>query len=83
MNDRFIEEFRNDLLEMNGGNSVTQSTSTTRSTKTDNKLKAKLSIRDLSDRLKNAANELGRLHDFFLLMSKYIRKEKKIICFLN
>ena len=54
MNDRFIEEYRNDLLQMNGGNSATQSTSKTRSTKTDNKVKANLSIRELSDRLKNS-----------------------------
>ena len=80
MNDRFIEEFRNDLLEMNGGNSATQSTSTTRSTKTDNKLKAKLSIRDLSDRLKNAANELGRLHDFFSSDVEVYKKREKTKC---
>ena len=62
MNDRFIEECRNGLLQMNGGDSATQSTSKTRSTKTDNKLKANLYIRELSDRLENAASELGRLH---------------------
>ena len=61
---------------MNGGDSATQSTSKTRSTKTDNILKANLSIRELSDRLKNAASELGRLHEFFLLMSKYIKKRE-------
>ena len=62
MNDRFVEEHRNNLLQMNGGDSATQSTSKTRSTKTDNKLKANLYIRELSDRLENAASELGRLH---------------------
>ena len=49
MNDRFIEECRNGLLQMNGGVSATQSTSQNRSTKTDNKLKTNLSIRETSD----------------------------------
>ena len=62
MNDRFVEERRNNLLQMNGGDSATQFTSKTRNTKTDNKLKANLSIRELPDRLENAASELGRLH---------------------
>ena len=52
MNDRFIEECRNDLLQMNGGDSATQSTSKIWSTKTDIKLNANLSIRELLDRLK-------------------------------
>ena len=46
MNDRFIEERRNDLLQMNGGISANQSTTQNRSTKTDNKLKQNLSIRE-------------------------------------
>ena len=77
MNDRYLGKCRNDLLQMNGVVSATQSTTQNRSTKTDNKLKANLSIRELSDRLKNAASELGRLHEFFLLMSKYIKKREK------
>ena len=52
MNNRFIEECRNDLLQINGCDSATQSTSKTRSTKMDNKLESTLSIRQLSDRLK-------------------------------
>ena len=78
MNDRFIEEYRNGLLQMNGGDSATQSTSKTRSTKTDNILKANLSIRELSDRLKNAASELGRLHEIFSSDVKvYTKREKQ------
>ena len=46
MNNRFIEERRNDLLQMNGGISANQSTTQNRSTKTDNKLKVDLSIRE-------------------------------------
>ena len=78
MNDRFIEEYRNGLLQMNDGDSATQSTSKTRSTKTDNILKANLSIRELSDRLKNAASELGRLHENFSSDVKvYTKREKQ------
>ena len=51
MKDRFIEECRNDLLQMNGGISANQSTTQNRSTKTDNKLKANLSIRETWDTL--------------------------------
>ena len=65
INDRYIEECRNDLLQMNGGTSSTESTSQNRSTKTDNKLKANLSIRELSDRLKNVVSELKLLHEMF------------------
>ena len=65
MNARYIEECRNDLLQMNGGTSSTESTSQNRSTKTDNKLKANLSIRELSDRLKNVVSELKLLHEMF------------------
>ena len=65
MNARYIEECRNDLLQMNGGTSSTESTSQNRSTKTDNKLKANLSIRELSDRLKNVVSELKILHKMF------------------
>ena len=67
MNNRFIEVCRNDLLQMNSCDYATQSTSNTRSTKMDNKLKSNLSIRELSDRLKNTASELRHLHKYFLL----------------
>ena len=59
MNDRYMEECRNYLLQMNGGDSATQSTSKVRSTKTN------LSIKKLSDRLKNTGSELGRLRGIF------------------
>ena len=50
MNDRFIEGCRNDLFQMNGGDFDRQSISKPWSTKADNKLKANLSNRELSDR---------------------------------
>ena len=53
-----------------------------RSTKTDNKLKVNLSIRELLDRLKYAASELGRLRIFFQIL-KYIRKEKNKVHYLD
>ena len=77
MNDIFIEECRNDLLQMNGSDSTIHNMSKTRSTKTDNKLKANLSIKELLNRLGNFASELERLHNFFLLMLKYTYKRRK------
>ena len=65
MNGRYIKECRNDLPQMNGGISSTKSTYQNRSTKTDNKLKANISIRKLSDRLKNIVSELKLLHEMF------------------
>ena len=50
---------------MNGGISATYSTSQNRTTKTDNKLKANLSIRELLDRVKNVVSEIKRLHVMF------------------
>ena len=78
INDRYIEECRNDLLQMNGGVSTTQSTSQNRSTKTDNKLKANLSIRETSDRLKNIVSELNLLHEMFSSdVEEFTQREKK------
>ena len=77
MNDIFIEECRNDFLHMNGGDSTTQSTSKIRSTKTDIKLNANLSIKELLDSLQNAVNELGCLHERFSSdVEVYTKREK-------
>ena len=65
---------------MNGGVSATQSATQNRSTKIDNKLKANLSIRELSDRLKNAASELGRLHEMFSSDNEvYTKRDKQSV----
>ena len=78
MNNRYIEECKNDLLQMNGGVSATQSTSKNRSTKTNNKLKANLSTRELSDRLKDVVSEIKRLHVMFSSdVEEYTNREKK------
>ena len=78
MNNRFIEECRNDLLQINKCDSATQSTSKTRSTKMDNKLESTLSIRQLSDRLKKTASELRYLHEIFSSdIEVYTKREKQ------
>ena len=83
MNDRYIEECRKDLLQMNGGISATYSTSQNRTTKTDNKLKANLSIRELLDRVKNGVNEIKHLHVMFSSdLEEYMNREKKV-CYQN
>ena len=80
MNDRYIEECRKDLLQMNGGVSAAQSTSQNWSTKTDNKLKANLSIRELLDRVKNGVNEIKHLHVMFSSnLEEYMNRKKKFV----
>ena len=77
-NDKYIEKFRNDLLQMNDGVSATQSTTQNRSTKTDNKLKVNLSIRETSDRLINIVSKLNRLHEIVSSdVEEYTQREKQ------
>ena len=83
MNNRFIEVCRNDLLQMNGCDYATQFTSKTRSTKMNNKLKSNLSIRELSDRLKNTASELRHLHKKISSDIEVYTKRGKKSCYLN
>ena len=67
MTGRFIEECRNHLLQMNGYDFdfATQTTSKTRSTKMDNKLKSKPIFQRTIRQVKNTTSELRCLHECF------------------
>ena len=84
MNDRHVEEYRHDLINMRGADSKTQFiTFKVQNINTDKKLKVNFSVRKLLDRLMDTTSEFKRPHEMFFLILKSLRKEKGKVCYLN